>query len=319
VGGLKSLLPIEDLKQASHSFDVIGYDGPDPRLKSRITVVGTNPKLWLILAAHQIDLGNYRCTQAEIAFDAPATSVADALNGLYLLIGKLGKRRHQRGFLSSKHKPDRTQPAGKVSSPTFYLEDRKSGVTLKCYVRLEKFPGGGFGDPIVRLEWTLKGKPTLKRHLGGNQIKDLMHADLNAFLERNLCLEQVDHIAFGKLFRGFKITRHSGRGTPTIGGVKEQWNNPDYRAKRAAFLVLRRLAYREQEYGRFASWDQALWACQNSPAQIRGYLRELRNGKRHGRRGRPKLPPRTQKNTITDYKINACFQPIQLPTAPSPV
>lgn len=83
--------------------------------------------------------------------------------------------------------------------------------------------------------------------------------------------------------------------------------------------MLRGLAYREHEHGRFASWDQALWACQNSPAQIRGYLRELRDKKRPGRRGRPKLLPRTQRNRITDYKINACFRPIQLHTAPSPV
>ena len=41
---------------------------------------------------------------------------------------------------------------------------------MKCYCRRAKLPGGRFGACMVRLEWTLKGRPALVRHLGGNQI-----------------------------------------------------------------------------------------------------------------------------------------------------
>ena len=73
---------------------------------------------------------------------------------MFALVGQLGKRRHQRGYISSVHKPDDTPPAGCVAEPTFYLEDRKGSVGLKCYARHQKHPGGGFGGLCVRLEWT---------------------------------------------------------------------------------------------------------------------------------------------------------------------
>jgi hypothetical protein len=149
--------------------------------------------------------------------------------------------------------PDR-RPRGRT---TFYLEDRKSRVNLKCYIRPEKLTAGGFSGLIVRLEWTLTGTRALTRHSGGNQINDLMTADLNAFLERNIRLERVDHVAFGKLFRGVKSTGTRDRSRPLIGkaaSMVEQWDDPKYRAERAAHLVLRALAYRELD--KFASWEQ---------------------------------------------------------------
>jgi hypothetical protein len=209
----------------------------------------------------------------------------------------------------SVHAPDKNAPPGCVSEPTFYFEDRRAGVALKCYLRHQKLPGGSFGSLILR-------KAALDRHLGGNQINDLLTADLNAFLKRNIRLERVDHVALGNLFSGIKITaKREPRSTLAPSkktSVREQCKDPDYWAKRAAFLVLRCLAYREEH--RFADWDQALWTCKNSPAQIRGYFRELRDGKRNARRGRPRHKSQTRR-AITDYRINRCFQPIQLTTA----
>ena len=40
VGSLKKLLPITDLKRGFHSFNILTYDGPDPRLRARIIAVG---------------------------------------------------------------------------------------------------------------------------------------------------------------------------------------------------------------------------------------------------------------------------------------
>jgi len=76
--------------------------------------------------------------------------------------------------------------------------------------------------------------------------------------------------------------------------------------------VLRVLAHREYERDMFRSWDQALEVCQNSPAQIRGYLRGLRDGNRRRGRGRPKLVRSTKKHAITDYRIGRCFHGIRL-------
>ena len=47
VGSLKTLLPLAILKRGFHSFDILTYDGPDPRLRSRIVAVGAgNGRVW---------------------------------------------------------------------------------------------------------------------------------------------------------------------------------------------------------------------------------------------------------------------------------
>jgi hypothetical protein len=306
VGQLRSCLPISDLERASHAFDIITYRGSNPQLRSTLRLTGLqDAALWSILAKHERRLGRYSIVLVEGAFDVHAISVQVAQEHLDLLTGMLSKRKHQRGFLRCEHKPNHTPPPGLVSGPTYYFEDRKSGVNLKCYVRHEKLAGGKFGRPITRLEWTLTKKPALVRHLGGNQISDLLQADLNGFLQRNLRLERVDHSAVGKVLRGHPLTASSN--SMRVG-----------RAKAVAYFTLRRFAYREHQRGHFPSSDHALKVCQFSPAQIRGYLRELRAGKRRGR-GRPKVTPRIQKRAITDYRIDACFKPVMLQRIRSPV
>ena len=134
VGALKALLPVAQLQRACHSFNVLTYQGPDPRLQSCIVIVGTrNAKPWLTLAHHEAVLGRYRVTQAEVAFDAHAHSIADASEKFFALNGMLTKPRHQRRCLWSVHKPDNDPRPGYVSAPTFYFEDRKSSVKLKAY------------------------------------------------------------------------------------------------------------------------------------------------------------------------------------------
>jgi hypothetical protein len=316
VGGLKKLLPLADLKRVSHSFpDPRRYRGDNPRLQSIIDLVCPQTLAPLqILSKNTAALQRYSIIEVEIAFDVRAASIDDAGERQNALVGRQSKYRHRRRFLWSEHEPDKAPAPGKVSIPTYYFEHQKCGVRLKCYSRHEKLPGGRFGELILRLEWTLKGKPALTRHLGGNQIEHLLNADLNAFLERNLRLEEVDHVAFGNLFRWSRITTQRGCSTlPTGGGarvIQKQWRDENYRAGRAAFLVLRGLARREYGQGKFASWEQALKTCQHSPAQIRGYCRELRDGERQ-RRGRSKQAPRTQRGAITDYKINRCFRRVR--------
>jgi hypothetical protein len=295
VGSLKRFLPIAVLKGAFHSFEVITYNGPDPRLKSRIIAVGAgDEKVWQLLKSDEYRLKRYWITRVELAFDVNCL-LEDVQVGLNALIARLDKRWHQRGHLRLISTAGATVSRGYLPYiPTIYYEDRQSSVSIKCYGRRAKLPDGSFGAPMIRLEWTLSGKRALVRHLGGNQIPDLLAADLNAFLRRNLRLARVDHVAVGKLFKVRRRTNHSrsmGRGATSP--ILKQWKHPKYRARRAAFLVLRVLAYRESPR---LSEEHALHVCQESPAQVRGYLRSLRVG---GKR-------------LTDYQIKGCFRRVPL-------
>jgi len=325
VGSLKTRLPIADLKKASHKFDVVRYRGKYPGLRSEIRVTGTDDlSPWQILAKHEQALGSYRIVQVEIAFDIRPrarantnsslgeSAAGNARKKLFALVGLLAKPRHYREYLISAHEPEQDPKPGYMAEPTFYFEDRKSSVALKCYCRYSKLKGGGFGEPCVHLEWTLKYKTAINRYLAGNQtndfkLKDLLKADLGKFAETNLRLEKVDHLALGELIRGAIVGKKS---MPVLTPVKaktvrQQFQDPAYRFRRSAYLVLRNFAYGEEK--RFGDWQQALMVCQSSPAQIRGYLRSPKS--KTQKRGRPKQ--RTRRRSISNYRINA-FKRIHL-------
>jgi hypothetical protein len=308
-GGLHYRLPISDIKEVAHSFNILTYEGESPHLQSTInlTCVGVEPLP--ILQANDVALGRHSVMEAEIVFDGHASSIDDALERQAVLIGQSRKPRHRRGFLWSVQELQPAASAGYVSAPTYYFESRKCGVRLKCYIRREKLAGGEFGtNLIVRLEWTLAGKPALVRYFGGNQINDLLCGDLNAVLERNLRLDHVDHAAVGRLFRR-SPARFARAGISTAAElVTRPWHDPEYWARGA----LRVLAHREYARGRFASWEQALRVCADSPAQIRGFLLAQREGAKRRKPGRPKHAARARKWSITDYRINACFRPMRL-------
>jgi hypothetical protein len=230
--------------------------------------------LWPLLKRHEKPLRQYRITEVELAYDVRHCTVRQVKAGLSALVARLDKRWHQRRYLHLICEPLRAVTMSPGYLPgvfTAYYEDRRSSVSMKCYGRRAKLPGGCFGACTIRLEWTLKGRRALVRHIGGNQINDLLSADLNAFLKDNLRLARVDHVAVGKLFKVRRCTNHArsmGRGAASP--ILKQWHDPKYRAKRAAFLVLRVLAYRESPR---LSEEHALHVCQESPAQVRGYLR----------------------------------------------
>ena len=146
-------------------------------------------------------------------------------------------------------------------------------------------------------------KPAITRHLGGNKIKDLLIADLGAFLDRNLRCEKVDVVALGKLF-SLPPTRKRPRNKYTTSALRsfyDRYNDPDSRAERAGNLILRIIADRQDQ--KFPN-DSSTGAV--SPAQVRGFLKELRDKNQRRRRGRPRKV--TQRRVrITDYKINRCF------------
>ena len=236
-GILKTRLPLHILRNVSHSFHITTYTGQHPRLRSVITLVCAQDHQPLqILADHEALLGDHRVVEVEIAFDVVADACG-AQEGLLALVGQIVKPRHQRRHVRAEHHPDQTPPPGCTRGPTFYLEDRKSGVKLKAYVRLRKLRGGGFGDEHIRLEWTLSRKPAVVRHVGGNKIEDLLIADLGKFMERNLRLEQVDPVQLGYLLGGIPARRRTKPQNPPAPPVLEPLRDPDYRARRRVGVI----------------------------------------------------------------------------------
>jgi hypothetical protein len=304
VGALKALLPIHELKQLTHKFDIITPRAFDPRLLSSTVLVeadGTSP--WQLLQRHEQVFANYRATRAEIACDVNVNSIATAYDAMHAFVGLLDKPRHQRSHLRLAYERDKMPPAGCVSElPTIYYEHLSSSIALKCYARYRKLACGRFGGLCVRLEWTLKGKRAIERYLGGNQIKDLAIADLADFCRQNMRLVRVDYAMLGELFGGQPVAAASSR--------MAQWTDPSYLARRAAHLNLRLLADREYENGKLPDREWAMWICQNSPAQIRGVCNELRDKDRKTARGRPSARPLPSRPSVTDYRIKGCFVPV---------
>jgi hypothetical protein len=297
VGALKKLLPIDNLEKTSHTFGITRYQGPDLRLRSSVVVTcARDGDPLAILAAHESALRHYRVTEAELAFDVDAGTIEEACTKLFALVTQLGKFRHQRGHLRVAHKPEKSPPPGCVRAPTLYFENRRARVKMKCYVRYQKLPKGGFGAPCMRLEWTLTGKPALTRHLGGNQIQHLRTADLNVFLKRNIRLERVN---LGKLFR------------PSGSHMPERAETHDWE-RRATNLIIRKLAY--EEICRLGDWNLALMIAHN-PALIRSFCRGLRDHRHRVKRGRPKKHNPQSRQAITDYRINQCFEAVELTPA----
>ena len=283
VGALKKILPVTQLQMLSHSFSVTRYKGKDPGLKSNIKIVAPQHLAWCLLDQHHAILKKHRVTVAEVANDIPASAIEDAEQTMRTIISRLDKPRHQRGYLRSQHDPfKKPRPGHRSELPTIYYENRKASVALKCYARYIKLPARQLGGLCVRLEWTLKGKRALRRHLGGNQISHLMAANLRRFVLRNVRLVRIDRVALGELFM---LPWQPASG---------------YHARRAANMHLRLHARRQRS--KFADEDQASFICEYSPAQIHGYCVELRNKDRSKRRGR-------RRRAITDYRIKRCFPP----------
>src|SRR5262249_48235243 len=157
-------------------------NGPDPRLHAKIIAVGAGShRLWTLLKRHEKALRQYRITEAELAYDVKYSSSDQVKCGLDALIARLDKRWHQRRYLLLICEPESVatmSPGYLPGLPTAYYENRQSSVSMKCYGRKAKLPGDRFGACVIRLEWTLKGKRSLVRHVGGNQIDDLLAADL---------------------------------------------------------------------------------------------------------------------------------------------
>jgi hypothetical protein len=307
--------PVCIVERASYRFEITRYKGPNPRLRSVLTIIcAGNDAPLRILSDCKALLRNHAAVAVEVALDAEGGTTLTAPESLLALVGQLVKPRQRRPRLRVEHRPDRAPPLGCLPEPTYYLEAGRSTVKQKVYARERKLAGGGHGEPHVRLEWTLTGKRAITRHLGGNTIENLLSADLDRFIERNLRLEQVDHVTLGYVLRRVPANRRprkpsklSSTGKMTI---RDQWRDPDFWARQVTLRTLRGLAHRELKLGHYPDFQHALATCQHSPAQIRAYLKELRDGTRPRRRGRPRNV-KPARRPITDYQINSCFRKLK--------
>lgn len=300
VGRLKGILPIAELKLRSHAFEVVTYRGKCPWARSYIIVVlaGSSAPLHLLKQYEHV-LRRYSVVKAEIALDMP-TETGASLAQLLALVRHLGKFHHRRGHLRFVDDPDTLPPPGHLHGhPTIYLEDRQASLNLKAYARLRKEPRRRFGDPMIRLEWTINRGPALMRYLGGSRIDDLLGGNLASFVERKLRLERVSLTKVGQLFIGPKPENIS----------QVEW---DSRAWRAAQLHLRRLVQQEIAEGRLKTEDcHMAVALAETPAQLRGYLGKIVKSYATRRRGRPRLR-RKRNAAITAYRVNQCFTRIKV-------
>ena len=209
-GDLLSSLPIQELRQASHDFSVEERHRWR-RLPYRSTINVVSPEdmtPFTLLQGHERALGAYACMEVEIAADIHLATLTEVERALHQMAESLSKPWHMSGRVKWVHRPcDKEQDRkwlaerGLLDLPTYYFEDRKAGVGLKAYGRREKLPAGRFGGYVLRIEWTLRKRRTIERHLSGSTISHLLQADLTLFVRKHLVLEQVDWPALGLLIK----------------------------------------------------------------------------------------------------------------------
>ena len=300
-------LPIRELKRAAHHFYIRRITNPKAWYSSRIVMVSTPfaNALWLLFDCEPA-LELYSVSKVEIAFDVPAGSVDDAREKLEWLACHVHKRNHYSGKVRVVSDTWETPPDGCINLPTFYYEHPNSTIALKLYARYEKLPGGEFGGLIVRLEWTLRGS-AIERHLNGKRLANLVVADLGDFLEKQLCLEQVDHDRLELLLS------YSGRQHAT--SRRRKSTKLPAKFQRLLFSIFAHTGNVNETWTRDES-ELIERIRRESPAHIRGQLRRLRDGGQEAvRTGSRRSRRRMQ---ISQHQIDRCFHPIPVEKEPSP-
>jgi len=273
---LRADLPMAELKAALFRFGV--YDSPPngyywSEIRATCTTGGGGLAALLPYAAL---LGRHAATEVEVAVDFPCNSAKATAEMLPRVVGQLDKRYHRRGQL--RVEVDLMQnnlPRGCLPLPTFYFEDPWARTRLKVYGRERKCSGGDLDGYVVRVEWTLRGDAISNQlRLGGRQVQELHGADLADFVRRNLIQAEVDHSRLGRLFLSRGQLQRLGRQKADPRFVPDGMTAKDYWAMRAGMHFLYVRAVRDVD--RLGGEEWAIQVAQNSPAQVRGYLKELR-------------------------------------------
>ncbi|RWN24293.1 hypothetical protein [Mesorhizobium sp.] len=315
---LDQLLPVPQLQVCSHSFKIEKQRG---KRGSRLVLVCLPDRKALeLLREYEPVLGSYRVTIVEAAFDIDVASEKEALFVRDWLACHLGKINHERGYITfvDKQKTGKRltdaelKKRGLFDHHTIYLEHHKSAHNLKIYIRNKKLAEKRFGSTITRLEWTSKRSRAVKAHFGGDQLSDLINADLEGYLRRFLVLEQVDYVDLGRLLAPKtlrKLTSTSRR--QGVIPVVRLFRDREYRAKRVAHLAIKVLEHRERSQPKeVRSVAEEVW--RSSPAQLKGRFRDAITKMQAKRRTRKLTMRRNKRRPLTMKKLEACFTKIPL-------
>jgi hypothetical protein len=124
-------------------------------------------------------------------------------------------------------------------------------------------------------------------------VSDLIEADLLDFVQRNLVVAETDLARFGALLLPRdKLERVAAR-PPDYRYMPRGATAKDYWSRHASYLYLLTRAVRDADLLGGEEW--AIRVCQEAPAQIRGYFKELQAKeqaslpKRSNRGPKPKL------------------------------
>ncbi|MER9105734.1 hypothetical protein NKH95_17525 [Mesorhizobium sp. M0848] len=313
---LEQILPKKQLEQRSHAFQIENRHG---RQGSRLKIVCLPGKAVLrLLKKHEAALGSYWANKVEAAFDLDAGSVKGALLLRDWQLRHLDKVNHKRGYIGfvSKAKKgpsltaERLKRRGLFDHPTVYFEHDKAAHNLKIYIRRRKLALRQFGSIITRLEWTSKGRRAVKAHFGGDQLSDLINANLESYLHRFLVLEQIDYVKLGKQLSPRTVMRHAKPTNARANAVQVTalFRSVDYRARRVAHLAIKVLEQRE--WPQIAEVPEEVW--RSSPAQIKGRFRNALRKMQARRRAKKPASRRRQRHPLTMKKLQTCFTRIPL-------
>ncbi|ANL28593.1 hypothetical protein AMC90_CH02791 [Rhizobium phaseoli] len=316
---LAAQLPLEALKACSHAFKIEKRTG---KRGSRLVLTALpDGKVLSLLRKHEALLGRYDITRVEVAADAKAPSVNEAKGVRDWLTQRMDKVNHERGHISftdcfgdgQRLSEAELARRGLVDEPTVYFEkDKRAAHGLKLYIRREKLAKHKHGkDFVVRVEWTSAGSRAVKRHFGGNQISDLLHADLLAFVRNFLVLEEIDYPELGRLL---SPRTTAGRCCHTHNRHHSEaallLQDGNYRATRIAHLAIQIFEQRRwPSHSDREPIPEEIW--RSSPAQIKGRIRDHLKSPRK-RRGANTRPMRRRKNKLTIEKLQACFTRVPL-------
>ena len=320
---LKRLLPESELKACSRAFEIQNRTW---KRGSRIVFTCLPDREVLkVLHRHREVLGNYGATSVEVALDMPAAAFAEARRIRDPLVCHMSKINHQRGYLTfvdcdengDKLTEQELEQNGLFDEPTIYFEKKKAAHDLKIYIRREKLPDGEFGQPVVRLEWTSLKSRSVRSHLGGSKLDDLINADLSTYLRDFLVLEEIDHTRLGQLIGERRTIRRPTSPCrsirPATTRLRRQFDDADYRARRRAHLLIQVLEQRSwPEDANGEPIPEEVW--RTSPAQIKGRFKaHFAKLAKKAKRNKEARPPR--RAMLTMKKLEACFTPISLETA----
>ena len=171
---LRARLPLADLE--AHAVISKLEHFPFYKYRAKLTVVDPDYEYWRILEEYEAELGEYKICHIELACDFLYETEDEADQAAEFFLQRLRKKRHRRG-------------AVKVAGGTAYWEDRKAWTNLKVYVRLDKRTG----EPLVRIEWTLKHATHIRKQTGIITISEFRDFDFILFLAKHFLLEEINY------------------------------------------------------------------------------------------------------------------------------